>query len=519
MNTTSLSSPTFGVSRRAFVGAAAATVATGAAARATRMAAAAPVHGVDSFDKTADVIVVGAGGAGLVAGLVAAREGASVLLLEVGEVVGGNTRFSSGVIQAAGTDLQASSAGVTDDTPEKHASFYLQAGEGQLDEGLVRAICDDAPDCVAFMEDLGVVYDTVYGNGTIPFVDEDVQRPRIHLASGADADGNTYGAWHVAALKRACDEAGCETVLSCEVTSLVVDDDGTVRGVQSADGTLYGATKGVILATCSFDRNEAMARAFSLHMVKALADGRAVTNATNTGDGIRLGMSVGADLTGFGGFIGLGINVGGTPTLPGVPEVPGIIVNRYGRRFVSESDHYAWVLKCGFAQEGSEMWCVFDEKAAQLGGAAVGGIWAMSDDLSDEITAGSVLRADSVEELAERMGVPAGNLVDAISTWNTDMAKDGKDSQFPTRCCGMQPIDEPPYYACRNYDFNLGALGGLKVDPETQAVLDTDGEPIPHLFAAGQVVGGFMGSFYPGTGTGILATVAMGRRAGKAVLG
>ncbi len=510
--------PMGGVSRRSFVGAAAAATA-GVAARATSAAVAAPVRGVESFDRTADVIVVGAGGAGLVAGLVAAREGASVILLEAGEVVGGNTRFSSGVIQAAGTDLQRSSTGVSDDTPEKHASFYLQAGEGQLDERLVRTVCADAPECVAFMEDLGVVYDTVYGNGTIPFVDEDVQRPRIHLASGSDADGNTYGAWHVAALERACADAGCETVLSCEVSSLVVGDTGAIVGVRAADGTLYRATRGVILTTCSFDRSEEMAREFSLHMVKALADGRAVTNATNTGDGIKLGMSVGADLTGFGGFIGLGINVGGTPTLPGVPEVPGIIVNRYGRRFVSESDHYAWVLKCGFAQEGSEMWCVFDKQAAKLGGAVVGGIWQMSDDLSDEIADGSVLRADTIEELAESMGVPADNLASAVATWNADMAAGGTDSQFPTRCCGMLPIDEPPYYACRNHDFNLGALGGLKVNPETQAVLDTDGEPIPHLYAAGQVVGGFMGSFYPGTGTGILSTVAMGRRAGRAVLG
>lgn len=511
------------VSRRSFVGAAGVAAGTLACAAASAskvhgIAVAAPVADDGSYDSTADVIIVGAGGAGLAAGLVAARGGASVILIDAADVVGGNTAYSSGVIQAAGTDLQKESAGVDDDTPEAHAEFYIQAGEGQLDEDLVRTICSDAPDCVAFMQDLGVVYDTVYGNGVIPYVDEDVQKPRIHLASGSDADGNTYGAWHVAALKAACDEAGCEFVLGCEVTDLIQDDEGTVTGVVGADGTKFGANKGVILATCSFDRSEEMARAFSWHMVKALEDGRAITAATNTGGGIRMGMSVGAALTGFGGFIGLGNNVGGTPTLPGMPEVPGIIVNKYGRRFVSESDHYAWVLKMGFAQEDHIMWSVFDSQAAALGGPVVGGIQTLSDDLSTEIADGTVLTSDTIEGLAEQMDVPADNLQAAIDTWNDDMASTGTDSQFPTRSCGMVAIDQPPYYALRNYDFNLGAVGGLKVDPATQAVLNTDGDPIAHLYAAGQVVGGFMGSFYPGTGTGVLSTVSMGRRAGASVI-
>ena len=503
------------ISRRSFVQGAAATAAM---LSATGVAVAAPAADDGTWDQTADVVIVGAGGAGLVAGLVAAREGASVVLIDSASAVGGNTNNSSGVIQAAGTDLQKESAGVTDDTPEKHAEFYLAAGEGQLDEDLVRTICNDAPDCVAFMQDLGVVYDTVYGNGIIPNIDPDLQQPRIHLASGANEDGLTYGAWHVAALKKACDEAGCTFVLDTEVADLVVNNEGAVTGVVDVNGARYQATKGVILATCSFDRSEEMARAFSLHMVAALSDSHAVTVGTNTGAGIRMGMSVGAGLTGMGGFIGLGNNVGGTPTLPGMPEVPGIIVNKYGRRFVSESDHYAWVLRAGFAQEDHIMWSVFDSKAAALGGAVVGGVSPMSDDLSDEIAAGTVLEADTVEELAEQMGVPADNLKAAIDTWNDDMAADGKDSQFPTRACGLEPIDEAPFYATRNYDYNLGAVGGLTVDPSTCNVLDTDGNPIAHLFAAGQVVGGFMGSYYPGTGTGVLATVSMGRTAGKAVM-
>lgn len=508
-----------GVTRRQFVrGGVAAGAAAGMAAMASAagFAVAAPAADDGTWDEQADVVVVGAGGAGLVAGLVAARNGASVILIDSAASVGGNTNNSSGVIQAAGTDVQKQAAGIEDDTPEAHAEFYLAAGEGQLDEELVRTICDDAPACISFMQDLGVVYDTVYGNGIIPNVDSAVQVPRIHMATGTNADGLGAGAWHVAALKAACDEAGCAFVLENEVTDLVVDEAGTVTGVVAADGRRFGAAKGVVLATCSFDRNLEMAKMFSQHMVQAITDGYLMTVPTNTGGGIRMGMSVGAALTGMGGFIGLGNNVGGTPTLPGNVEVPGILVNKYGRRFVSESDHYAWVLRAGFAQEDHIMWSVFDENAAMLGGAAVGGIQVLGD-IAAAVEQGTVLRGQTVEELADQMGVPAANLQAAIDQWNADLEATGSDSQFPTRCCGMEPIAKPPFYAVRNYDFNLGAVGGLKVDPATCNVLDTAGEPIAHLFAAGQVVGGFMGSYYPGTGTGILATVSMGRTAGAAV--
>ena len=229
-------------------------------------------------------------------------------------------------------------------------------------------------------------------------------------------------------------------------------------------------------------------------------------------------MSVGAALEGMGGFIGLSNNIGGTPTLPGVPEVPGIIVNKYGRRFVSESDHYAWVLRAVFAQEDHVAWGVFDANAAALTGAVVGGVSPMSDDFSKEIADGSVLVANTVEELASAINVPASNLQAALDTWNADMASaEKRDSQFPTRACGLAPIDTPPYYATRSYDYSLGALGGLRINTKAQ-VLDTAGEPIPHLYAAGQVAGGFMGSYYPGTGTGILSTLAFGRSAGENAL-
>lgn len=170
------------------------------------------------------------------------------------------------------------------------------------------------------MKDLGIKYEVVYGNGTVPNVDPDVIAPRIHLA-GTDENDLMYGQAHVAALLKAAEEAGVEFVYNTAAVQLVQNDEGVVTGVTADDKKRYRGKKAVILATCSYDRSEEFARAFNYHLVQALKDGRALTAPTNTGDGLRMGMSVGAALDGMGGFIGLSNNIGGTPTLPGVPEV------------------------------------------------------------------------------------------------------------------------------------------------------------------------------------------------------
>lgn len=475
-----------------------------------------PAGDTGSWDVESDILIVGAGGAGLTAAVVAGRGGASVTILEASAQAGGNTLYSSGVIQAAGTPEQKQYAGVEDDTPEKHAEYYLQCGEGQLNEELVRYACEQAPSCIEFMKELGRTYEVVYGNGIVPNVDASVTAPRIHLG-GSDENDLMYGQAHVAALLKAAEEAGAVIVYGTAGQQLVQAEDGAVLGVVASDGKRYRGKKATILATCSYDRSEEFAKAFNYHMVQVLKDGYSLTATTNTGDGIRMGMSVGAALDGMGGFIGLSNNIGGTPTLPGVPEVPGILVNKYGHRFVSESDHYAWVLRLIFAQEDQISWGIFDSKAATLTGAVVGGVSPMSDDFSTEIENGTVFKADTLEELAEMIGVPVVNLKRSVDIWNEDMLRDGKDSMFPTRCCGLETIDTAPFYATLSHDYSLGALGGLKINTKAQ-VLDTNGDPIPRLYAAGQVAGGFMGSYYPGTGTGILSTLVFGRSAAENAL-
>lgn len=470
-----------------------------------------------SWDKEADVVVVGGGGAGLAAAVAAGQEGATVIVLEADTRTGGNTILSTGMMQCWGTDEQAEIGGVTDDTLEKHVEYYMQASEGMADRDLVTYMCTEAPNALQFMRDHGIVYDVVLGNGPIPFVDPDVCRPRIHFNATPNDEGLFGGAAHINVLMKECENMGVEIICDTRGEALVRNDSGVITGVVDADGKTYHAKKGVVIATCSYDRNEEMARMFSPHMVRTMEENRQRTCLNNDGKGILMGMAAGASLAGMGGALGIGPLIGGTPTMPGTPEVGGIMVNKNGLRFVNESGHYGWVIEQTYVQEQGKAWGIFDQTVADQGPAAVASaISGLGEDWDAEIENGNVFRADTIEELAEQVGINATNLKATLDKWNDDMANGGKDTVFQDRTCGLTPIATPPYYALPCLDYNLGGIGGLRINTKAQ-VLDTLGEPIPHLYAAGQAAGGIMVTWYPGTGTGVLTTMVFGMAAGKNV--
>ena len=151
------------------------------------------------WDEAWDVVIVGGGGAGLVAALSAIEHGAEdVLILEKGSELGGTTAVSGGQIQAAGTSFQ--SAMVSGDTPERHLEYYLQAAEGVADEDLLRTLTENAQAAVDFMVSKGLTYVGVYGVSPIPTVDADLMVPRIHIPSAGGEDALQGGAAHVSVL-------------------------------------------------------------------------------------------------------------------------------------------------------------------------------------------------------------------------------------------------------------------------------------------------------------------------------
>lgn len=512
------------VSRRAFMKK---TSAMGAAAVAVSMLnACAPRTGDQSsslpksWDDEADVVVVGGGGTGIVAAVEAAENKASVIVLEKASSVGGNTLVSTALIQAAGTSFQKELTTYKDDTVAKHYEYWKAAAEGVADEALVKALADGCPACVDWLVAHKIPYIAMYGAAAIPDMDPSLRADRIHVPGGGPDGTSGGGKYHIETLYNAAVAAGVTFMVDTPVSQLIVDGAKGVVGVKAtANGksVFIKAKKAVILAAGGYDHNQEMARDFNPHLLWALETGVSYAAPTNTGDGIRMGMDIGADLASMGGFIGLPpTNVGMTPTLIGNPEVPGIMVNKYGLRFVAEDNHYAYVMRSVFNQESHIAWQIWDAETMKLGGAFVSGISGMSDDLKKEIEAGKVITRGTVRALADAIGVNADNLQKTIDTWNADMDSTGKDSQF-NQAHGLRSLKTGPYYAVKAIEYNLGSMGGLKINTQAQ-VVNVDGEVIPHLYAGGMNAGGFTGPYYPGTGSGISSTVYFGLTAARNAL-
>lgn len=469
------------------------------------------------WDKEADVVIVGAGGTGLCAAIEACTAGAMVTVLEKATTVGGTTIISGGVIQAADTKFQRA-AGVIGDTPDAHKEYWLKAAEGIANPELVKELADNAPDNIDWLVAQGLTYVSVYGVDPIPYISPAIMVPRIHVPGGAGAAAKPgTGKVHVEVLYRVAEDKGAEFMLETPVTALIRDPEKGVIGVKAENGgkDIYiKARRGVVLATSSFDHNEEMARAFSPQQLWALQTGINFCVPTNTGDGIRMAMEVGANLAGLGGTIGVpSSSMGIAPLSEGMVAVPGIWVNKYGRRFVNEAGHYAYVMRAVFVQEEHIAWAIFDDNVRKMGGVAMGGVFGpWSDDLSAEITSGKVKTGNTVMALAASIGVKAAQLEVTLAKWNQD-SKLGEDTLFHKQL-GLAPMDSPPFFATQVTEINLGSCGGVKINLKTQ-VIDVYNKPIPRLYAGGMVAGGIIGPYYPGSGTAISITVHFGRSAGK----
>lgn len=284
-------------------------------------------------------------------------------------------------------------------------------------------------------------------------------------------------------------EAGVEIRYSTPACQLVTDDAGKVTGVivKSDQGyEQYNCAKGVVLATGGYEFNQ--------QMLKERCRPRGVPGAWltgafgNTGDGLQMGVAVGAAEDEFPQPIMLD------------PEqlMPYLRVNKLGRRFTPEYEPYGHLAMAIQAQPGTYDFYVVDSAI----GEKIDKIWTPSSSCygPKEVWVGAAtsenaLKADTLEELAELMEVPADEFVATINRWN-EMAAAGKDEDFNFPGEMMMTIDTPPFYATKEYADGLCTAGGLLVDTACR-VLDKDRQPIEGLFAAGIVSGGMFYNTYP----------------------
>jgi len=460
-----------------------------------------------TWDKEADVVIVGGGGTGLAAAAEASAAGVSVLVLEKGAATGGSTAISGGVIQAAGTAYQKEFTSYQDDTPEQHFQTWMLEGEGLLDEELVKDLAYGAPENIDWLTSLGLKYIAVYGHNHVPYLDKaGYFADRIHVYEGGGAING--GTPQVVALQKAAEGAGAVIEVNAEVTSLIYEAGKGVIGVETASGQKVKANKGVVIATAGIDRNAELAKMLNPQQYWDTQRGVQLTAVTNTGDGILMAMAIGAQISHANGTIDF-CGATGNATDNRAPGYAMVFVNAAGKRFVCEDATYAYHYRAIFEQEkmhaGAPTWMVFDADGIQ------GTPWA-GDALAEAVSAGTLIEAAGIDELASKIAVPAVGLASTLTEWNANAAT-GADPLYG-RTLQIVPIVKAPFYAYQNTPFNLGSCGGIKTNVDCQ-VLNTRGEVIPHLFAGGLVQGGWIGPYYPGSGTAIQGTVHWGRKCGK----
>lgn len=472
-------------------------------------------YDVDDYAGEYDLIVVGSGGAGLSAAATAAENNASVMIIEKQGIAGGTTNYSGGVIQAAGTDLQKETTKFQTDCPENHEKEYMKAGEGRVYQELVHDFTQNSPKNIDWLAKMGIKWNNVYGHTEIPYA-KDYFADRIHVYEGGGMSGN--GIILTQHLLKYALNLGAKITYNTAAVGLINADDSQrkVCGVviEGKDRQLkyLKARQGVILATASIDQNLALAKDLSPQHYEDVKAHHCWSVSTDRGDGIVMGMSVGAAVTGFGGTIDFDARTG-NGTDDRVPTIPSIFVNGNGLRFVNEDATYAYEFRAIFNQEK-----LLDKPTYQIfGKSSISGSsspWN-EESLANDVKNGLVIKADTIADLAQKINIPVENLVNSVNTWNKNAAE-GTDPEYE-RTVGVEPFSGP-YFAYRNTPGNLGTIGGLKINQKCN-VLDVYNQPINGLYAAGLNAGGWIGSYYPGSGTAIGGIVHQGRRAAKSILG
>ncbi|MEI6640966.1 MAG: FAD-dependent oxidoreductase [Novosphingobium sp.] len=534
------------------------------------------------MSEATDVLIIGAGAAGMSAALAAHAAGASVTIVEKGERLGGTAAVSGGIIWAA-NNPRMQAAGMAD-SEEDALAYFGSLDHGEMDADVLGAFVREAPQALGFLEEAGALevsilpgYPDYYldrpgakaeGGRALDnelfdfttlgpwaekvFSDGVIQRMMLRetplggssgfvdpaeLKRRAEADLRGFGQAMVGRLLAACLARGIEPQLGLRAERLLVEE-GRVVGAEfsGADGKRsITAARGVILATGGFEWNQSLKKTF----LRGPLDMPASPPA-NTGDGLKLAMSVGAGLgnmtsawwvptLSIGGAQWPGGEQRAAPVLIERTLPHSLLVNRAGRRFCNEANNYS-SLAGAFHQfdpatydyPNNPAWLVFD--AQYRARYPVGPVMPF-DTLPDWVFVG-----DTLEELAAKIDVDAAQLLQTVERFNAhaesaedpDFGRGGSaydhfygDRSRPGAAATLGPLSQGPFHAVQLKLGALGTNGGARTNASAQ-VLDVEGEPIPGLYGAGNVIACPTGSVYAGAGGTLGPALTFGCIAGRA---
>ena len=485
----------------------------------------------------ADVVVVGAGGAGMTAAITAAAEGKTVVILESQSMVGGNSVRATGGMNAGKTVYQdenefGESAGVEKTlktAAEKYAdnetitalaktvseqwaayqanpTGYFDSvelmeldtmigGKGINDPELVETLCANSADAIDWLDEHGITLHNVssFGGASVK---------RIHRPVNAEGKTVSVGSYMIPLLQENCEKAGVKMMLDTTATEILTDANGAAVGVKAtgASGeTVTVNAKAVVLATGGFGANLDMVVKY-----KPELKGFMTTNAPGIqGQGIEMAQAIGAatvDMDQIQIHPTVEANTAALIT-EGLRGDGAVLINEEGQRFIDEVGTRDVVSAAEIAQTGSYSWLVVDQAMADA-----------SSVIQGYIKKGYTVTGATYEELGKAMGVDAAAFAETMEKWNGYV--EAKNDPDFGRTSFANPLNTAPYYAVKVTAGVHHTMGGLKINANTE-VLNEKGEVIPGLFAAGEVTGGVHGANRLG-GNAVADFTVFGRIAGAA---
>lgn len=418
-------------------------------------------------DEACDVIVVGAGGAGLSAAIVAADKGARVIVLEKMPIIGGNTELAAGGMNAAGTPAQAQK-GIKDDWKAMYEDTMKGGGNRNQPE-LVEVMTKGSADAVVWLNGLGA------------------QLPGLVRSGGARVDrtlqpdnGPTFGPYITRVLYDNAAKRGASIRTNSRVVEILVRPDGAVRGVVVMDrrGELYTIeAPAIVLASGGYGSSPERVAKYRPDLASFTSTGQPGT----TGDALDLVQKIGGETFDLDQIQIHPTQAVGAKTLVSetVRGAGSILVNREGKRFVNEVTTRDKTSAAVLKQTGKSAFIVFDE-----------GIKGSMGMMEGYFHLHLVKSAPTVAALAKEIGVDPAALVATVDQYNRYQAAK-HDADFD-RDDMPRPVKTGPFYAIQIKPGIHFTMGGVRIDASTQ-VLTPAKKPIPGLYAAGEVTGGVHG--------------------------
>lgn len=455
-------------------------------------------------DKTIDanVVIIGAGGSGITAAIEAKLQGAkNVVVLEKMDITGGNTRMSGGEFAAPGNWVQKAE-GITNDSVERYYNDILKGGYNLGNPELVRIIADNALKTAEWLKDyVGIKFrneQSWYGGH------------EVARTLWPEGDGPAY----IDTLEDKARELGVEFYLQTEATEIIKDSSDRVIGVNAVhkDGANYkfNASNGVIITTGGFGANINMRQQYNKTWPTLDSSIPTTNSPAITGDGINMAKNIGANLVGMENIQLYPVNNPATGNYYYIDYArlnsTALLINKEGKRFVDEKSTRDVISDATLKQTESKVYELVDAKVV-----AEQELYEKYGAEINQCLKQGVLAIGTLEEVSKHFGISTTAVEETINHYNS-LVDAGKDTDFG-RTGNLNKIGDGPYFMFSSVVSVHHTMGGVQID-ELARVIDTNGNPIPGLYAAGEATGGIHGGNRLGS-VAVPDTAIFGRIAGK----